>query len=79
MTKIIEAYFTILLNAFQYDVEVYSEHMWMYWCLCIPAFFYTVFFMIKWAVLTAPMWMPISMISKGFPIKLQWNKPVKKV
>lgn len=78
MKQLIEAYFTILLHQFQYDVSVYSEEKWMYYLICIPAFIYTVFFVLKWAVLTAPIWMPIHMIIKGFPVNLQWNKTKKK-
>lgn len=74
MIQLIETYFTILLNQFQYDVSVYSNNMWMYYWVCVPAFFYTVFFLIKWTVLTAPMWMPFRMIVSGIPVKFSWNK-----
>lgn len=74
MIKILEEYFQILLDCFKYDIMVYSTKMWIYYWAMIPAIFYTMFFMVKWAALTAPMWMPISMLTKGFPIKLIWNK-----
>ena len=64
MEKIIQEYFEILLTCFKFDIAVYSEHMWIYWCLCIPAFFYSWFFIIKWWVLTAPMWLPIAMVGR---------------
>lgn len=75
MKELFLEYLQLLMACFKYDVEVYSNNMWMYYLACIPAFFYTMFFMAKWAVLTAPFWLPVSMITKGgFPIKFYWNK-----
>lgn len=68
MEKIFERYFEILLKCFEYDITVYSTNMWMYWWACIPAFAYTVFFFVKWTVLTTPIWMPLSMILRGLPV-----------
>jgi len=59
--KIIE----ILFNLWKYDIEVFSQP-WMYYWLCIPAATYLAFFFIKWSVLTAPIWLPISIIIKSF-------------
>jgi len=61
MQRIIE----LLVRCFEYDVEVFSQP-WMYWCLLIPATFYLMFFFMKWAVLTAPVWLPIAMIISAF-------------
>ncbi len=55
----------LLVRCYEYDVEVFSQP-WMYWCLLIPAALYLAFFFVKWAVLTAPLWLPISMIVSTF-------------
>lgn len=61
MKEIAEKYLTVLYSAFEYDMSVYSQS-WIYWWLLIPAFFYTAFFFLKWAVLTAPLWIPLRMV-----------------
>jgi len=61
MQKIFEAYLELLWNQFQYDVEVFGQK-WIYFCLLIPAAIYFAFFILKWIVLTAPIWIPIKMI-----------------
>ena len=58
MNNIITEYFSILLSQFKFDVEVFS-HPWMYYYILVPALGYLCFFMIKWSVLTAPIWIPI--------------------
>ncbi len=61
MEQILVTYFGILLAQFQWDMEVMSQP-WMYWCALVPITFYMVFFMMKWAVLTAPVWLPLSLV-----------------
>ena len=56
----------IYVSCFEYDVAVFSQP-WMYWCLLIPAFFYLLFFIAKWYVLTAPFWIPI-----GMAFRVRW-------
>ncbi len=60
MHPIIEKYLTILLNMFEYDMEVMSKP-WMIYTI-IPIVGYAIFFFFKWAVLTTPIWMPFSII-----------------
>ena len=50
-----------LISLWMYDVHVFSQP-WMYYWLLIPAAAYLVFFMLKWAALTAPIWLPIVII-----------------
>lgn len=50
-----------LIRLWKYDIEVLS-HPWMYIPLCMPAAVYIVFFFMKWAVLTAPLWLPPTII-----------------
>ena len=61
----------ILAEQYQYDVAVMSQP-WMYWCLLIPITAYAVFFILKWSVLTAPIWLPLAYIFKA--IKIQVTK-----
>lgn len=65
MEKFLNEYVVILMGMFKYDVEVFSKP-WLYIPLFIPACFYFVFFIIKWAVLTSPIWIPCRIIVNGF-------------
>ena len=64
MQDILNQYFKLLLDAFQYDVSVFSQG-WIYYWLLVPASVYLMFFILKWAVLTAPFWIPFNMICGG--------------
>lgn len=59
MHEIFEKYLNLLWNMFQYDINVFS-HPWLYYWLLVPAVGYLVFFFVKWAVLTTPLWLPIA-------------------
>lgn len=59
--EIFNEYLSMLLQLFKYDVEALSQP-WMYYWLLVPAIAYTVFFFAKWAVLTAPIWLPLMLI-----------------
>lgn len=58
MEQVLTQYLQLLWKAFQYDIDVFSQG-WIYYSLLIPAIFYFVFFLIKWMILTAPVWIPI--------------------
>jgi hypothetical protein len=64
MLEILEAYLNFIWSTFQYDMEVFSQG-WMYYWLLIPAVFYFIFFFIKWAVITAPIWLPVRLFFNG--------------
>ncbi len=70
MTEIINKIVQVLFECWIYDVEIF-KNSWFYWPLCIPAMFYTAFFFVKWAVLTAPVWLPISFMLGGLRIILK--------
>ena len=44
-----------------WDIEQFSKP-WLYWWLLIPAGFFTIFFVLKWTLLTLPFWLPLSLI-----------------
>lgn len=69
MKEVFTQYVTKLYELFIYDIEVMSQP-WMYWCLLIPIACYLVFFFIKWAVLTAPLWLPVY-LSFGSIVKIK--------
>ena len=74
MNNILDRYLEFLYACFIYDMRMFS-HPWMYYLLFIPAFFYFFFFLMKWYVLTLPIWFPIrSILSVFVPRK----KPKKK-
>lgn len=60
LTDFLHGYLGLLWQAFVYDMEVLSKP-WMYWCFLIPAFFYLIFFVIKWMILTLPLWLPVNL------------------
>lgn len=64
MEKVISEYFQILIECFHYDVDVFGK-WWLYAPLCIPAACYLAFFMIKWVVLSAPIWLPVSIVFRS--------------
>ena len=55
---------TILVEQWKYDIGVMSQP-WMYYCLLIPIIFYLAFFVMKWMVLTLPIWLPLSILFKA--------------
>ncbi len=65
MSEIVEKYLNLLWNNFQFDIDVFSQP-WLYYWLLIPAVGYFVFFFIKWAVLTTPVWLPIALALTPF-------------
>lgn len=62
---------TLLIEQYEYDLAVLSQP-WMYWCLLIPAIVYTAFFIIKWSVLTAPVWLPLVYVFRAIKFKFSW-------
>jgi len=65
MNPYIEKYLELLWNMFEYDINQLSQP-WMYYWLLMPAIGYLVFFFVKWAVLTTPFWLPVSIIVRSF-------------
>jgi hypothetical protein len=57
--------FEILIQQYEYDVNAMSQP-WMYWVLFIPILLYMTFFICKWVVLTAPVWIPIVLVVQAF-------------
>lgn len=64
MKELLLNYLTILFQMFQYDIGILSQK----WVIVtvVPAAFYLVFFFVKWAVLTTPIWLPFTIIFSGF-------------
>lgn len=60
MHPIYQKYLEILLQQFQYDMDVMSQP-WMYYTV-VPIISYLVFYFVKWATLTAPLWVPFWMV-----------------
>ena len=57
---IIHAYFEILLRYFQFDMMAFTTPAMYYWV--IPIIFYIHFFILKWVVLTIPIWIPVVIV-----------------
>jgi hypothetical protein len=70
--EIVNRYLLILLEAFEFDVLVFSTGWVIY--PVIPAIVYLIFFSFKWAVLTAPIWMPFAMVFKSAMMFISSNK-----
>lgn len=56
MNDLLQLYIDLL----KWDIAVMSQP-WMYWWV-LPIMFFLPFFFLKWAVLTAPFWLPLGMI-----------------
>jgi hypothetical protein len=63
----VEQYLDVLCEQFSFDVGVFSNPWILY--TVIPAVLYFVFFLLKWMVLTVPVWMPFSIVVGSFKIK----------
>lgn len=61
--EILEKYLDFLLTTLMNDAEGF-DHWPMYWV--IPAILYIFFLILKYAALTAPIWIPISCSLSGF-------------
>jgi len=61
-----------LVELWLYDIEVFSQ-AWIYWCLMIPFMFYFSFFIMKWTILTTPVWLPFIIIISSFRIHKKEN------
>ena len=59
-TELLNSYFKILNDAFLFDYYVFSQP-WIYFTI-IPVIMYFYFFMIKWVILTVPIWLPLNLI-----------------
>jgi len=57
----------ILSAQWAYDIANLSQ--WWVIVFIFPAFFYFVFMVIKWAVLTLPVWLPATIIISSFRSK----------
>lgn len=66
--EVLSKYLDFLWNNFQHDMGVFSQP-WMYYWLLIPAIGYFIFFILKWLLFTAPLWLPVSVIIRvmNFP------------
>ena len=51
----------ILIDCWKWDVAFYSQG-WVYCWLLVPAMAYAPFMLIKWILLTCPLWLPFSII-----------------
>lgn len=51
----------IYLELLKWDIAVMSQP-WMYWLMLIPIMMFIPFFLLKWAFLTAPFWLPVMII-----------------
>lgn len=64
MDSAIEKYLDLLWRMFEADIEQLSQP-WMYYWVLVPAIGYLLFFFVKWAVLTTPIWLPLSIIVRS--------------
>jgi hypothetical protein len=54
----------LLISQYEYDIAVFSNP-WLYVFFLIPAMAYLVFFILKWSVLTMPVWLPLAKIAQS--------------
>lgn len=52
-----------LVDQWQWDIAVMAEP-WMYYPLLIPAGCFAGFMILKWILITAPLWVPFYMLFK---------------
>lgn len=50
----------ILIDLWKCDIEMFKP--WWMWAPCgIPATFYAVFMLLKWVIITCPLWIPVKL------------------
>ena len=67
MEQVIE----VLVSFWLFDVAVFSS-VWLYIPLMIPFFVYLIFFVLKWSLLTLPIWLPFKILIQA------WRNPDEK-
>jgi len=71
----LEQVLDMLYGLYLFDIMIFSN-IWLYIPLMIPFFFYLMFFMMKWAILIAPIWLPIKILLDSiFKEKKQYFVP----
>lgn len=63
MIEILSSIGATLLSWYQFDLMVFSQ--WWIYVFILPALLYIPFFLAKWALLTAPLWLPIHLMFNG--------------
>jgi hypothetical protein len=64
---VIDKYLEFLWNSFLYDMDVFSQ-AWLYYWALVPATGYFIFFLLKWAVFTVPVWLPLTIVVRFFKL-----------
>jgi hypothetical protein len=57
----------MLKEQYLWDIAQFSSP-WMYWFV-IPIMLFVPFFVLKWAMLTLPLWLPVAMVIRPLIIK----------
>jgi hypothetical protein len=53
-----------LASLYVYDLDVLTT--WWVWMPVVPALLYMVFMLIKWAIITIPVWLPFYLVFEGY-------------
>lgn len=69
-----EKYLNYILEAIIRDAQVYDN--WWMWTV-LPAIFYTIFLILKYAILTLPIWLPFNLMFSPFRRSQILPKPKK--
>jgi len=76
-----EQFFLKLIDWYLYDIHIFSQG-WLYYWLLIPFVFYFSFFIMKWMIITLPIWLPFSIIANIVKKDIQMpliQTPVKSI
>jgi hypothetical protein len=60
LLQLLAEYLRWLSQIFTGDLHVFGQ-WWLYAPLLIPFFFYTIFFLAKWVLITLPIWLPLKL------------------
>jgi len=72
----IETYISFLLTSIVSDMSWFRFHPWLTWTL-IPAIFYIWLLLIKYLLLTIPVWLPFAIIGQNLKGIFYYNNVVK--
>ena len=58
-----ESILNTLLSWYTFDLWVFTQ--WWVYAFILPIVFYLPFFLLKWAIVTAPIWLPLRLMLNG--------------
>lgn len=73
MEQVLTKYLEYLLTQIVIDMEKFNQP-WMWWWICIPAFVWMILIVLKYCLLTLPIWLPLRLVITSFTNLIVFKK-----